>query len=116
VENYTETAMRLTRDTVLAAPAEIEEDIDDLGYQAPCSTMLVPEILQAYAGGSEIRGLYGKASGLRAGLNWCVMKQRGLRLNAEWIHLNQGPVGYTAVPHPVEGNGDVYHLNFGLNF
>ena len=34
-------------------------------------------------------------------LNWYFVKERGLRLNAEWIHLNNCPVGYTAVPYPV---------------
>jgi len=45
-----------------------------------------------------------------------VVKNRGLRFNAEWLHLNKCPVGYTAVPYPVGGNGDVVHTNFELNF
>jgi hypothetical protein len=39
-----------------------------------------------------------------------------VRLNAEWIHLNKCPVGYTAVPYRVGGNGDVFHTNFEMNF
>ena len=70
-----------------------------------------------YLSGSQIFGdRYGDASEVRAGLNWYVMKERGLRLNAEWIHLNKCPVGYTAVPYPVGGNGDVFHTNFEMNF
>jgi len=92
------------------------EDIDDHGFQLQVSTMFVPKTLQAYAGGSQIRGLYGDASEVRAGVNWYVVRKRGLRLNAEWIRLNNCPVGYTAVPYPVGGNGDVYHLNFEMNF
>jgi hypothetical protein len=41
---------------------------------------------------------------------------RGLRVNGEFIDLNNSPVGYTAVPYPVGGNGYVYHVNFELNF
>jgi len=32
------------------------------------------------------------------------------------LRLDDIPVGYTAVPYPVGGNGDVFHLNFELNF
>ena len=49
-------------------------------------------------------------------MNWYFAKERGLRFNAEWLHLNKCPVGYTAVPYPVGGNGDVFHTNFELNF
>ena len=74
-------------------------------------------VLQVYAGGSAIFGdRYGDASELRAGVNWYFAKQRGLRVNAEWLHLNNCPVGYTAVPYPVGGNGDVFHTNLELNF
>jgi hypothetical protein len=41
---------------------------------------------------------------------------RGVRWNTEWIHLNKCPVGYTAVPYPVGGNGDVFHTNVEMNF
>ena len=78
--------------------------------------MVIPKVLQAYLGGAQIRGVYGNSSEVRAGANWYVVKDRGLRLNAEWLHLNKCPVGYTAVPYPVGGNGDVFHTNFELNF
>jgi hypothetical protein len=91
-------------------------DIDDHGFQLQSSAMVVPKSLQVYLSGSAIRGLYGNASELRAGANWYVVKERGLRLNAEWIHLNKCPVGYTAVPYPVGGNGDVFHVAFEMNF
>jgi hypothetical protein len=92
------------------------DDIDDHGYQVQASAMAVPKIVQVYAGGSEIRGRFGDGSEVRAGVNWYPMKKRGIRLNAEWIHLDNCPVGYTAVPYPVGGNGDVYHLNLEMNF
>ena len=42
--------------------------------------------------------------------------KRGLRANAEWIRLNNCPVGYAAVPYPVGGDGDLYHINLEMNF
>jgi hypothetical protein len=91
-------------------------DIDDHGFQVQSSAMAVPKALQVYLSGAAIRGRYGNSSEVRAGFNWYVVKERGLRLNAEWIHLNKCPVGYTAVPYPVGGNGDVFHTNFEMNF
>jgi hypothetical protein len=91
-------------------------DINDHGFQVQSSSMVVPRALQAYLSGSVIRGHYGNASEVRAGVNWYFVKERGLRLNAEWLHLNKCPVGYTAVPYPVGGNGDVFHTNVEMNF
>jgi len=91
-------------------------DIEDHGFQVQSSAMAVPKTLQVYLSGAAIRGRYGNSSEVRAGFNWYVVKERGLRLNAEWIHLNKCPVGYTAVPYPVGGNGDVFHTNFEMNF
>jgi hypothetical protein len=92
------------------------EDIDDTGYQVQVSAMAVRDTVQVYAGAAEIRGEQGNASEVRGGANWYFMRERGLRLNAEWIHLDDCPVGYTAVPYPVGGNGDVYHVNLEMNF
>jgi hypothetical protein len=90
--------------------------IDDHGYQVQASAMAVKEVLQVYAGASGIYGGYGNASEVRAGLNWYFVKQRGLRVHGEWIHLNKCPVGYTAVPYPVGGNGDLFHVNVEMTF
>ena len=90
--------------------------VTDDGYQVQSSAMVVPKTLQAYLSGSQIFGRYGDAAELRAGGNWYFMKDRGLRINAEWIHLNNCPVGYTAVPYPVGGNGSLFHLNLEMNF
>ena len=78
--------------------------------------MIVPKSLQVYLSGSKILGHYGDGSEIRAGANWYFLKDRGLRFNAEWIHLNHCPVGYTAVPYPVGGNGDVFHTNVEMSF
>ncbi len=91
-------------------------DIDDHGFQVQSSAMVVPRTIQAYLSGSAILGRYGNSSEVRAGLNWYLVKERGLRFNAEWLHLNKCPVGYTAVPYPVGGSGDVFHVNVEMNF
>jgi hypothetical protein len=91
-------------------------DVTDNGYQLQASAMVVPKTLQVYLSGSQIFGRYGDASELRAGANWYFRHVRGLRVNGEWIHLNDCPVGYTAVPYPVGGNGHLFHLNLEMNF
>lgn len=91
-------------------------DIADSGYQLQTSAMVIPKIVQVYVSGSQIFGRYGDTGELRAGANWYFMKERGLRLNGEWLHLNKSPVGYTAVPYPVGGNGNVFHINLEMNF
>ena len=80
------------------------------------SAQVVQKTLQAYLSASQILGRFGNASELRAGGNWYFTNQRGLRVNAEWLHLVHCPVGYTAVPYPVGGNGNVFHVNVELNF
>jgi len=92
------------------------DDIDDTGYQVQASAMLVPKLFQVYAGYSEIAGIYGDSSELRGGFNYFPQRMRGIRVNGEYLRLDDIPVGYTAVPYPVGGNGDVFHLNFELNF
>jgi hypothetical protein len=95
---------------------QIIDDITDDGYQVQASAMVLPRLLQLYVGHSEITGDYGDASEWRYGINYFPQRMRGIRLNGEWLALNDSPVGYTAVPYPVGGNGDVFHLNFELNF
>lgn len=90
--------------------------ITDDGYQLQSSAMILPRKLQAYLSGSQIFGRYGDAAELRAGANWYFVKERGLRVNVEWIHLDHSPVGYTAVPYPVGGNGHLVHVNLEMNF
>jgi hypothetical protein len=91
-------------------------DIDDHGYQVQASAMAVPKLLQVYLGNAGIYGQHGDASEVRAGANVYPVKERGFRVNAEWIHVNDSPVGYTAYPMPVGANGDVFHVNLELNF
>ena len=48
---------------------------------------------------SAIFGDYGDPWEVRGGVNWYPVKERGFRVNAEWIHVNHSPVGYTAYPY-----------------
>ena len=91
-------------------------DINDHGFQLQSSAMVVPKILQVYLSGAEIRGVFGNGSEVRTGVNWYFIKQRGLRWNTEWIWLDHCPVGYTAVPYPVGGNGNVFTTDVEMNF
>ena len=95
---------------------DVIADIDDHGFQVQASAMPIKNILQAYVSGSEILGHYGDGSDFRVGMNYYPLKRRGLRLNAEWLHLHHCPVGYTAVPYPVGGNGDVYTAVAEMNW
>jgi hypothetical protein len=90
--------------------------ITDDGYQLQSSAMVIQKVLQVYLSGAQIFGRFGDASELRTGVNWYFTKQRGLRWNAEFLQLNNCPVGYTAVPYPVGGSGPVFHVNIEMNF
>ena len=100
----------------VGAGTEGIDDITDDGFQLQASAMILPRLLQLYVGHSQINGDFGDASEWRYGINYFPRQMRGIRLNGEWLVLNDSPVGYTAVPYPVGGNGDVFHLNFEMNF
>jgi hypothetical protein len=91
-------------------------DISDNGYQLQSSGMAIKDVLQLYLSGSQIFGRYGDSSEVRVGESWYFTKQRGLRLNTEFIHVNHSPVGYTAYPMPVGANGNIIHVNLEMNF
>jgi hypothetical protein len=95
---------------------EIIDDINDDGYQLQASAMVLPSKLQAYVGLSQIFGDFGDASELRFGVNYFPKAMRGLRVNGEWMILDDAPLGYTAFPYPVGANGDVVHVNLEYNF
>jgi hypothetical protein len=60
--------------------------------------MAVPKALQLYFGASQVFGRYGNQWEVRGGENWYLMKERGIRLNAEWMYADRSLVGYTAYP------------------
>jgi hypothetical protein len=91
-------------------------DVTDNGYQLQSSGMAIKDVLQLYLSGSQIFGRYGDSSEVRVGESWYFTKQRGLRLNGEFIHVNHSPVGYTAYPMPVGANGNIFHINLEMNF
>src|SRR5688572_2113251 len=91
-------------------------DISDRGYQVQASGMAVPRTLQFYFGASQVFGEYGDHWEVRAGQNYYPMRERGIRLNAEWMYVDRSPVGYTAYPYPVGARGPVFHINLELNF
>jgi Protein of unknown function (DUF3011) len=91
-------------------------DISDTGYQLQASAMAVPKALQLYFGTSQIFGTHGDPWEVRGGANWYPMKERGIRLNGEWMYVNGSPVGYTAYPYAVGSTGPVFHINLELNF
>src|SRR5262245_22980724 len=91
-------------------------NINDHGYQLQASAMLMPKTLQAYFGNSGVYGKYGDPWEVRAGASWYPVRERGFRVNTEWIHVDHSPVGYTAYPLPVGATGNVIHANLELNF
>ncbi len=91
-------------------------EVKDNGYQLQSSGMVIKDVLQAYVSGSQVFGQYGDASEFLFGGNWYFMKQRGLRLNGEFIHVDHSPVGYTAYPMPVGATGNIFHINLEMNF
>ena len=91
-------------------------NINDTGYQLQASAMAVPKALQLYFGTSQVFGRYGDQWEVRAGQNFYPMKERGIRLNGEWMYVDHSPVGYTAYPFPVGAKGQVFHINLELNF
>ncbi len=91
-------------------------NITDNGYQMQTSAMAVQKILQLYLSWSQIFGDYGNPWEWRVGENWYFMKERGLRLNGEFMHVKGSPVGYTAYPYPVGARGNVFHINLEMNF
>ncbi|MGL5113130.1 MAG: hypothetical protein ACRC6O_10880 [Flavobacterium sp.] len=89
-------------------------ELNDNGMQLQVSGMLVPKKIQIYTGGSLIFGDYGDPTELRFGLNYFPMKSQLFKVNAEYIHLNNSPVGGLSSPYPVGGDGGIFHLNLQL--
>jgi hypothetical protein len=90
--------------------------IVDQGFQVQSSAMVMPQTVQVYLSGSGIFGHYGDAWEIRSGISWWFLKTRGVRWNTEWIYLYHCPVGYTAVPYPVGGTGNVFTSTVELSF
>jgi hypothetical protein len=88
--------------------------LNDNGMQLQISGMILPKKVQLYSGGSLIFGEYGDPTEIRVGLNYFPMKSQLFKINAEYIHLNNNPVGGLSSPYPVGGDGGVFHVNLQL--
>ncbi|MET0294663.1 MAG: hypothetical protein ABW042_06550, partial [Phenylobacterium sp.] len=91
-------------------------DLFDHGFQLQASAMLIPKTLMLYASGSKIFGEYGDPFDIALGLNWYPLKRRDLRVNAMALYVDRSPVGYTAYPLPVGGDGLTFVTDFSLAF
>ena len=93
-----------------------KDDMFDSGFTLQASAMILPKTLQVYASGSKIWGEYGNPYDLALGLNYFPLKSRDLRVNAMGLWVKNSPVGYTAYPVPVGGNGFTFVTDFSLAF
>ena len=88
----------------------------DCGYQLQASAMVIPKTLQAYAGGSEVIGDYGRPWDFRAGVNYFPFKNRVVRWNSEFLYTYRSPVGYTSVPFALGGTGPIFYTTLEMAF
>jgi hypothetical protein len=86
------------------------------GFQLQASAMVLPKYLQLYLGGSTLYGKYGNPFDFRAGVNYFPFHNKVIRWNSEFLYLRNSPVGYTAVPFALGGNGPVFHTTLELAF
>ena len=88
----------------------------DWGYQVQASAMVIPKTLQAYAGGSEVIGDYGRPWDFRTGVNYFPFKNRVIRWNTEFLYTYRSPVGYTSVPFALGGTGPIFYTTLEMAF
>lgn len=88
----------------------------DQGFSLQASAMLLPKTLQVYLSGSQIFGQFGDPYDVGVGFNYFPLKRRDLRLNVLGLFVKNSPVGYTAYPVPVGGNGFTFLTDFSLAF
>jgi hypothetical protein len=91
-------------------------DFFDQGFSLQASAMLLPKTLQLYFSGSKIYGQFGNPYDAAIGLNYFPLKRRDLRVNLMGLWVKNSPVGYTAYPVPVGGNGFTFVGDFSLAF
>jgi hypothetical protein len=106
---------RTVDDFRATGPLPRDSFVDD-GFQLQGSAMLLPKTLQAYVAGSKINGQYGDPWDVSIGANWFPFKRRELRFNTQFLYLDRSPVGNTASPFIVGGNGWVFSTDVMLSF
>jgi hypothetical protein len=76
------------------------------------------KILQVYLSGALFREIPVSTCAKLRGIAETVkdLRAAGSESVSEFIQLDSSPVGYTAVPYPVGGNGPVYSINLEMNF
>ncbi len=92
------------------------DDFFDQGYSLQASAMVIPKTLMLYASGSQVFGQYGDPWDLALGLNYYPFQRRDLRVNMMGLWVKNSPVGYTAYPIPVGGNGFTFVTDLSLAF
>jgi hypothetical protein len=92
------------------------DDFFDQGFTLQASAMVISRTLQIYASGSKIFGQFGDPYDIAIGLNYFPLQRRDLRLNVMALWVKNSPVGYTAYPIPVGGNGFTFLTDFSLAF
>jgi hypothetical protein len=88
----------------------------DQGFTLQASAMAIPKTLQFYVQGSKIYGEYGDPYDVSVGLNYFPLARKDLRVNVMGLWVENSPVGYTAYPVPVGGNGFTFLTDFSLAF
>jgi hypothetical protein len=88
----------------------------DHGFSLQASAMLLPKSLQLYLSGSKIFGQFGDPYDIALGFNYFPLQRRDLRLNVMGLWVKNSPVGYTAYPVPVGGNGFTFVTDFAVAF
>jgi hypothetical protein len=91
-------------------------DLYDSGFQLQASAMVIPKKLMLYASGSKIFGKYGNPYDVAVGINYYPFERRDVRINVMGLYVNRSPVGYTAYPVPVGGDGFTLVSDFSLAF
>lgn len=91
-------------------------ELYDHGFQLLASTMLKPQLLQAYVMGSKVFGEYGDPWDLGFGLTYFPFERKQVRVNIEGLYMDRSAIGYTAVPYVVGGTGWVWSVNVGTWF
>ena len=90
--------------------------INDNGFQAMLSYMIIPQRLQAFTTFSQVFGDYGNPWDARVGFNYFPWKNQAFRWNAEYIQIYRSPVGALSLPYPVGGTGGIFNMDFMVNF
>jgi hypothetical protein len=101
----------------LVADASLNEsEITNTGFQALAGYMVVRKRMELYSTFSKVYGDFGDPYDMAFGVNYFPFKERGCRLNLEYLYTKQSPVGGLFLPHLQSGTGPIIHASFELFF